>query len=224
VYWLAQSANAVPREQHWMSSAEIAALERMGIPKRRADWRLGRWTAKLAIAAHQHLSPAPEVLATIEVRPATSGAPRAFVEGRPSPFPISLSHSEGMGFCAIVGAGTDVGCDIEKVMPHSRAFVDDYFTAEEREMVRSTPPSRRELFVALIWSGKESALKALECGLRADTRAVTARPAGVALRQGAAWRPLTVRHTGGRVFHGWWREDGGFVWTLLADRRSAEME
>lgn len=218
MYWLAQSANAVPRDQHWMSSAEIAALERLRIPKRRADWRLGRWTAKLAIAAHQHLSPVPEVLAMIELRAATSGAPQAFVEGRPAPFPISLSHSEGMGFCAIAGAGRDIGCDVERVTPHSRAFVDDYFTAEEREMVRRTPAMLHDLLVTLLWSAKESALKALQCGLRADTRSVTAKPAGVALRQGVAWRPLTVRNTGGRVFHGWWREDGDFVWTLLASR------
>jgi len=51
VYWLEQTEADVPAEDDWLSEREAVRLGRMRIPKRRADWRLGRWTAKRALAA-----------------------------------------------------------------------------------------------------------------------------------------------------------------------------
>ena len=71
------------------------------------------------------------------------------------------------------------------------------------------------VLVTLVWSAKESMLKALRTGLRLDTR-------WVAVDQPAAagpgrWRPLTVRHPAtGRAAHGWWRHDAGRVLTMVA--------
>ena len=66
-----------------------------------------------------------------------------------------------------------LGCDLEIVEPRSDAFVADYFTAEEQEVVRQACPADRFALIALIWSAKESALKALQSGLRIDTRSLS---------------------------------------------------
>ncbi len=224
VYWLAQNGGDVPLQEDWLSPSERCVLSRLAVAKRRADWQLGRWTAKLAIAAYHRLSLRPEVLARIEVRAADSGAPEAFLENRRAPFPISLSHSGGVGFCAIGAGGTAIGCDVESVAPRSRGFIEDYFTAEEQEMVWRSPAAGRDFLSTLIWSAKESALKAMHCGLRADTRTVTASPRGLGRRADTEWQALTVRETGGISYDGWWRDDRGCTWTVVTGRQSSEIQ
>jgi 4'-phosphopantetheinyl transferase len=67
----------------------------------------------------------------------------------------------------------------------------------------------------LIWSAKESALKALREGLRLDTRSVV-----VSLLEGTSdsvpWRPLQVRCPDNSIFRGWWRNTNRVLRTLVA--------
>ena len=51
VYWLEQTEANVPEDNTWLSPREVAFADRLRFAKRRADWRLGRWTAKRAGAA-----------------------------------------------------------------------------------------------------------------------------------------------------------------------------
>jgi 4'-phosphopantetheinyl transferase len=220
VNWLAEAEAGVPVENEWLSEGELTALAGLRFPKRRADWRLGRWTAKRAIAAHLKLTgglPSDHRgLAAIEIRPAPSGAPEAFVAGGRADLTLSLSHSDGTAFCVLGSAGASLGCDVEKVVPHSAAFAADYFTTGEQDLVAGSPVDDRDIMLTLLWSAKESALKALQCGLRSDTRDVAVEPAGLPPSNHPAWRPLTASHAGGQVFHGWWRLTGAMVWTLVA--------
>jgi 4'-phosphopantetheinyl transferase len=71
----------------------------------------------------------------------------------------------------------------------------------------------KALIVNLIWSAKESSLKILREGLRRDTRSIRIDPDF--MRREGDWR----RWTGycpetSSVFHGWWRNGEGFVYTL----------
>lgn len=216
VYWLEQAGSDVPGEDGWLSGAERAHLDGLRIPKRRADWRLGRWTAKCALSAYLKLPGGPEVLAAVELRPALSGAPEVFLHGRPAPVSISVSHSCSRGFCAIAPQGAALGCDVEKVEPRSPAFLADYFTPEECRLVARTPTAKRDLALTLLWSAKESALKALHCGLREDTLSVRAAPSGLLEMSAGEWRRLSVEQDGGRMFYGWWRGSRDFVHTILA--------
>ena len=84
VYWLEQSELDVPTADDWLSSNEVVRLNGMRVAKRRADWRLGRWTAKCALAIYLTLPDHPQSLQEIEVRPAPSGAPEAFVSNAES--------------------------------------------------------------------------------------------------------------------------------------------
>ena len=134
-YWLEQAGADLPAENDWLSPRETACLERMRFAKRRDDWRLGRWTAKRALAVWLQVPAQPLVLAKIEIHPAPSGAPKAWFANKPATVSISLSHRAGKAMCAIAPPGVDLGCDLELIEPHSGAFVGDYFTADEQAWV-----------------------------------------------------------------------------------------
>jgi 4'-phosphopantetheinyl transferase len=212
LYWLEQTEADVPADNDWLSPRESLRLETMRFPKRRADWRLGRWTAKCAVAACLPWHAAP---AEIEIRAADCGAPEIFYSNLPSDLRISLSHRDGVACCVVGEASDALGCDLELVEPHSPAFVADYFTPEEQRLVADTCAADRVLLVSLLWSAKESALKALRIGLRADTRSVTVHTPPLPAAGRETWQKLMVSHAGGNL-HGWWRCGGNLVRTLVA--------
>ena len=218
-YWLEQTATDVPAENDWLNASEAVRLNGLRFPKRRADWRLGRWTAKRAVAVCLNLPLDRHTLAGIEIRPAPTGAPEVFLANAPARAGISLSHREGTAVCAVALATAALGCDLEMIEPHSDAFVADYFTAEEQKLVADTPAADRVRLLALLWSAKESMLKALHAGLRLDTRSVIVSPVheDEADEWAAdAWHPLRVSGANGDVFHGWWRHRDDLLRTVVA--------
>ncbi|HEY2291234.1 MAG TPA: 4'-phosphopantetheinyl transferase superfamily protein [Thermoanaerobaculia bacterium] len=210
VGWLTADGPQAPADDGWLSPKERVRLATLQVPARRADWRLGRWTAKHAVAAYLDAG-----FEAVEIRPAADGAPEALLGGEPAPVSLSFSHRAGRAACAVAPAGTALGCDLGLVEPRSAAFVRDYLTAAEQALVRAAPEMDHPLLVNLIWSAKECALKALRAGLRLDTRSVEVRLPEDG--ESAGWRPFAVhaRETG-EDFAGWWRRDGGWVLTLAA--------
>ncbi|MGA7381749.1 MAG: 4'-phosphopantetheinyl transferase superfamily protein [Terriglobales bacterium] len=217
VYWLEQTEADVPEVNNWLSESEAVHLQGLRFAKRRADWRLGRWTAKCALSACLGVPAHPQVFKKIEIRPAPSGAPEVFVANRPAGVTISLSHRDGMAACAVAMSGVEMGCDLEMVEPRSDAFVADYFTSEEQAIVARAPAADRARLLALLWSAKESALKALHEGLRLDTRCVTVSPFAASFDLNG-WSPLQVHYTGGQIFHGWWQQANSILRTVVAAR------
>lgn len=214
VYWLEQIQHDVPPGDDWLSASETACRHALRFSKRRADWTLGRWTAKRAVAAYLNLPAQPLVLARIEIHPTASGAPEAFVDERPAAVTTSLSHRDGRAICALAQFGVELGCDLEVIEQRGDAFLSDYFTAEEQELVSRAPSADRARLVTLLWSAKESTLKALHTGLRLDTRSVIVSPKSSFDVNG--WSPVQARYTGGRIFHGWWRPLDNILRTLVA--------
>jgi len=216
IYWLEQRVNDVPFGDEWLSAYEQSRLVALQFPKRRSDWRLGRWTAKSAAAAYLGMPHEVDTLAEFELRPGISGSPELLLPDGPAPVALSLSHSQGIGLCIVTRAGTAVGCDLESVESRDPAFLTDYFTDSEQELAAQTPAPKRDLLVTLLWSAKESALKAMHCGLRENTRRLHAAPQSLG-SNGGDWQRLAVEHTSGGSFSGWWRESGNLVRTILVD-------
>jgi 4'-phosphopantetheinyl transferase len=213
--WLTQTAADVPEVDDWLSVGERDKLEGMRFPKRRGDWRLGRWTAKQAIRACLEESPA---LSSLEIRAAADGAPEVFWDGRPGSVSISISHSGDRGFCVVGPRDLAIGCDLELVEPREEQFFEDYFTPEETFFTRQARAAERPLAALLIWSAKETALKILREGLRRDTRTVSIQ-ADFPAPEGS-WEPWTGQCLDfPRVFYGWWRSGEGYIYTLASDQR-----
>jgi len=218
VYWLEQREADLPTKNDWLNPNEAVCLNGMRFPKRRAEWRLGRWTAKCALSIYLDVTARPEIFRKMEIRPASSGAPEVFFGGQPASVTISLSHRAGVAACAVATPGVDLGCDLEFVEPRSDSFVADYFTIEEQALVAHASVAERPNAVSLLWSAKESTLKALRAGLRLDTRSVIAIPCATSIGR-TDWSQLRVRHIenpGARVFHGWWQCGDHMVRTVVS--------
>jgi 4'-phosphopantetheinyl transferase len=228
VYWLEQTGASIPTEDDWLSDGEITVQGKQRFAKRRADWRLGRWTAKRALSACLDLPLVPRALREIEVRAAASGAPEAYLFNQPADVTISLSHSFGRAVCAVAFGRVALGCDLEAIEPRSAAFVAGYFDAGEQACIARAHAGSRPCLTTLIWSAKESALKALGAGLRRDTRSVIVGPleeirSGVqelpadAGAQGRNdWESLYIRCIGDADLQGWWMSSSGWVRTVAA--------
>ena len=215
IHYLTQNLTDVPDNDDWLSEKERALLSRLNVPKRRNDWRLGRWTAKRACTFYIPGS-APS-MTEMDVIAAEDGGPDIYIEGRAAPVSISISHSHGRGFCAIAPENLAVGCDLEWMEYEAPGFLDDYLLPVETQFCKEAPEAIRTISRYLIWSAKESCLKVLREGLRRDTRSVRI---DIDFRKTAdfwnTWTGHCVETS--RVFHGWWRYEGGFIYTVASDR------
>ncbi len=216
VYYLEQKHKDVPAENGWLNATELLRLDGLRFQKRREDWRLGRWTAKRLVAAWLCRPDGEEEFRRIEIRPAESGAPEVLVDDELAPLTISLSHRSGVALCALAPHRTEFGCDLEQIEERDGTFLTDYFTAEERKLIGEAPRAERARIATLLWSAKESVLKAMRTGLRLDTRSVVVRPM-IGTDTAIAWRPLRAYYDG-RMFQGCWREEAGLVRTLAGMR------
>lgn len=205
--YLLEAAAAVPADDDWLTAGERRTLERLRVAKRRADWRLGRRALKRAVALALNRPELAADLGRIEVRAAASGAPAVYVDDRPAPCAVSLSHAGGTAFCVVAPPQTSIGCDLERVEPRDDAFVATFFAPSERRLVAAAGAARDRL-ITLVWSAKESAAKAVGEGLRLDVRdlLVDVEPASSweVATEASRWSPLAVRMAE-RRFAGWWR-------------------
>jgi 4'-phosphopantetheinyl transferase len=217
LHWLSQGMADAPGDDGWLSPREGAWIARMRFPKRRTEFRLGRWTAKKALALYLGREASAAALRSIEIDRAPDGAPSPLVDGGPADAYVTMTDRADQAVCLVGPPGTALGCDLELVEPRSDAFVADFLTpAEQRLVAEAGAGDARSLRANLVWCGKESALKVLRTGLRRDTRSVEVLlPAGATID---GWAPLAVLTREGSVFPGWWQRFGSFVLTVAATR------
>jgi 4'-phosphopantetheinyl transferase len=219
VFWSTGRGEELPPETEdasWLAPGERARAQSFG-SRRRRDFRLGRWVAKQALRAWL----GPKVLpGSLEIEPDADGAPRIVSARGAAPCGLSLSHREDLALCVLFPLELCAGCDLELIEPRSDAFLEDFFTPDERVRVAVEAGDRRWLVQNLIWSAKESCLKALHVGLGRDTRGLEVSVPELAAPTVAGWRPVGAvdREAGGQApaFSGWWLEREGFVLTVLA--------
>lgn len=221
--WLAHGEHEVPPGAAWLSPRERAALGGIRYTKRYVEFLTRRWTAKRALARLLARETTPAALAALEIGNHPGGAPFVLVDGRPADIEVSISDRAGWAVCLLGRPGAAhgaLGIDLEIVESRSDAFVEDFFTAAERDTVRALPAgAARDEAANLIWSAKEAALKVLKVGLRADTREVEVDYDTE--RRADGWAPMTVTARRGGVFPGWWRRDGVFLLTIAGTTPSA---
>lgn len=228
-HWLEQTEADVPAGDQWLSPAERLYLAGFSFEKRRSEWRLGRWTAKRAAAWCLNLGVDNRSLEDIEIRPLPSGAPQLFLFEQRAGVSVSLSHRGGHALCVVGLSGATLGCDLELVEVRDPSFVADFFTANERQFLRRAPADEREQLATVVWSAKESALKALQVGLRLSTTCVEvcfperACPWREYSGQDGrvVWSPLSLQCADRLMLSGWWRCAKNVVRTVVFNRAQA---
>ena len=207
------SAAEVPAGDSWLGQRERAVVASLQFPKRRADWRRGRYAAKRAAAGWLGRPSDPPTLARIEVLAGDTGAPQLHCDGE-TPLALSLSHRAGWALAAVAPPDVALGCDLELVEARSEAFLADYLTAHEQALVAAVEPWERAHWASLIWCVKECALKAVHEGLRLDTRSMELRVLRGEAERG--WFPIgACAMSDRRTFEGWWRPHGDLLACVL---------
>ena len=220
VRWLLQAAADVPEGSGWLSDAEALRLAKAPTQKRRDALRLGRFAAKRALLAWlgRELP-----LARLEISAAEDGAPEPRLDGALLPCTLSLSHRDGVALCAVAEDGARLGCDLERIEARAGSFAREWLGQEEYDALLALPAAAHDARVTLLWSAKESALKALRAGLRRDPRDVRVRLEGSPGDHG--WGALVLACAADPaagfpaplVLGGVWRRLGSYVLTLAAD-------
>jgi 4'-phosphopantetheinyl transferase len=214
--WLAHGEHEVRAGMDWLSARERNVLGGIRYTKRYVEFLTRRWAAKRALATVLGRDFASATLSGLEIGNHPGGAPFVQVDGQRAPIEVSISDRAGWAVCLVAPPGETtgpLGIDLEIVEPRSDAFVDDFFTAAERDYVRALPAgTARDEAANLIWSAKEAALKVLKVGLRADTREVEVEIGRTYRSDG--WAALAVTARSGHRFPGWWRRDGVFLLTI----------
>lgn len=214
--WLTRELADVPSHDHWLSEPEREVLAGLRTSKRRADWRLGRWAGKAAIAAWRGCTPE-----AITIAAADDGAPEVRIDGHGAGVSVSLSHRGGRALAVVADPPTVVGCDLEAIEPRSPAFLREWLGSAERELVGSESGRDQEVAANLVWTAKEAASKARRGGLRLNVRQATVELDDLGRCRGA-WRPLRVRWQKDEVDLGWWRADPEWVMALVSDPGAEE--
>lgn len=217
IYWQSQTISNVPGDLDWLSLEEQAVYTQFRFPKRQKEWLSGRYVAKTLLKT---VNSSVESLRFDEmtVRNKPDGAPFIVCGGERLPGSLSLSHRGCMATAAWCDSDKfHIGIDLEVIEEKSKGFIEDYFTESEAAAVLNLPTDMVHLAASLIWSGKEAILKALQIGLRADTRAMEIEvPAFSNLSSGNAWSRMVVNRypevQGGMNL--FWRLTGDYVITL----------
>jgi 4'-phosphopantetheinyl transferase len=210
--WLSRCLAEVPPGEDWLGPAERRALAGLRAERRRSDWRLGRWTAKLAVGMRLSVA-----LERLEILAGGDGAPEVWFDGERAPVSLSLSHRAGRSLAVVADSPTVVGCDLELVERRSGAFLREWLTPAEQRLVASRGEGERVRLANLLWSAKEAAAKLRREGLRLDLRHAVVTPT-LAPGPAGAWRALRVDwRDGPRGTAGWWRSEPGRVMAIAAE-------
>jgi phosphopantetheinyl transferase (holo-ACP synthase) len=190
------STAEIPPGDAWLGPHEREVVTALGFPKRRADWRLGRYAAKRAAAGWLGRPSDPLALAGLEVIADDTGAPRLHCDGA-RPLALSLSHRAGWALAAVAPPEVALGCDLELVEARSEAFRADHLTPQEQALVAAAESRDRAHWASLVWCLKECALR--RCEKACDS--IRARS--------SSWRGAgSPSEAGVPSARGWWRMTG----------------
>ena len=214
---------SLPFEQY-LTPDEIDRLGYLRFPKRRAEWLQGRWTIKYLLR-HSHPPFADLSPRSVQVKNEPEGMP--YFEDvnslNPLAVNISISHRDHYAFCALTpNVDLKIGADIELIESRPPSFLEDFFTPAEYQQGVVYHGRQRDLWFTLVWSLKESMLKALGKGLRLDTRCVEIRDIGDNLPVKACevnnWQIAHLVYEGEpeTLWCAWWRKQDRFVYTMAA--------
>jgi len=198
----------------WLSPEESDQLQNLRFEKRRSEWMMGRMTAKTLLTncldAYRGVA-----LPRITIANRADGSPYVLLDGQRQSLSISLSHRQGMAVAAVCQDVTiRPGIDLEWIEERDASFYEDYFTREENRLLGVFPGGERAQWGTLIWSAKESGLKALGQGLRVDTRFIQVLRIGNVVENG--WRRMDLQTNDHPIqsWQGWWRKLGNHILTL----------
>lgn len=145
-----------------LSAEEHAQLAGLRDDSRRQRFVVGRALCRYVLS---HYAP----IAPHEWRFALGSRGKPFIAAPALSLPLwfNLSHTAGVSVCAVTGAGSDIGIDVERVAPGPGALeiAEQFFPEVEANALRLLPSAQRGEAFASNWALKESFVKARQISL-----------------------------------------------------------
>lgn len=132
-------------EPEFFSADELSTAAEFKLPKRREEWLLSRYALK-QLALHLGIATDP--------RTCVAARPELWVDGSPTTWFVSLSHSEPYAGAAI--AREPVGIDVQVVRPLEERAAHLFLSEQETEQMRGC---RLPDALLHFWCAKEAAWK-----------------------------------------------------------------
>jgi len=224
VFWKIVRQDTLPANQDWLSAQEKDRYQQFRFPKKSQDWLSGRWAAKSLINAIFSESKTYQ-LDEICIKNEASGSPFAEWHGKRLDGSLSISHRGGLAAAAYCpDPDVTIGIDLELIETKSRGFVEDYFTAQEAAAIFNLSEDQQALAASLLWSGREALLKALQLGLRVDTRQIALGCPSFQSRPG--WQALEIIYHPAELNHLtlFWRRVDQTIITMAIKQKYHDVE
>ncbi|WP_017652828.1 4'-phosphopantetheinyl transferase HetI [Fortiea contorta] len=143
-----------------LSSDEMARAQRFHFQEHRQRFIAGRGSLRAILSNYLGIAPG-EVRFDYEPR----GKPILAQKLTKSGLAFNLSHSQGLGLCAV--SDRQVGVDLEYIRPIDdvAALADRFFLPRECEIMRSLSPIQQQEVFFRYWTCKEAYLKATGAGI-----------------------------------------------------------
>ncbi|MBK8491151.1 MAG: 4'-phosphopantetheinyl transferase superfamily protein [Saprospirales bacterium] len=215
VHYSHQTITDLPFHLDWLHPSERHFLESLKFEKRRNDWLLGRWTAKVCMGAFlekKGIDFSPQTLAILR---GSNGAPEMHFEGDIQPCSLSISHRAGHAIAVVATGQVAIGCDLELIEPRSPAFLSDYFLDRELGLLADIPPDQKDIYVNLLWCVKESVMKATGEGMKLHPRKIEVQLE--AREDSGEWNPVFAEVDSlSTRFEGWWKREREMISTFIS--------
>ena len=190
IFWNTQKFDSIPEDLDWLSIPEQNRYLQFRFPKRQKDWLLGRWVAK-NLLSHLLIYSDTFPFRELSILNEDSGAPFVIWKGQRLEGSLSISHRGENAVAAFCfDPEITIGIDLEEIEAKSSGFVEDYFTEPEARMVFALPIEEQALAASLLWSGREAIVKALQIGLRIDTRQIALKLAPLTCHED--WQQIEI--------------------------------
>ncbi|HUR82014.1 MAG TPA: 4'-phosphopantetheinyl transferase superfamily protein [Thermoanaerobaculia bacterium] len=147
--WPAETVSTANRQpptaNHFFTAAELDVATSFKLQKRRDEWLLSRYAAK-ALALELRIANDPLAIAVER--------PVLFVEGQPTPWFVSLSHSAPYAAAAL--SRQPVGIDVQVVREIAEGSSHLFMSDDEADVMKRCAIAHRALH---FWCAKEAAWK-----------------------------------------------------------------
>jgi len=148
------------RWRSWLSGEEGECIQSFGSEQRRRHFLTGRAVARQLLSDQLGVSPA-----AVPLRRAEDGA----VDVEEANWRLSIAHSGNRALA--VAARHPVGGDVERLTPRDPEVARFLLHPDERDLLDTLPYDRNRTLL-LLWTLKESVLKARRTGFRMSPKAL----------------------------------------------------
>lgn len=158
-----------------LTEREIFCWQKIRVPKRKKEWLLGRYTAKLLLQSYLQKDYNNEILLTdVELLSKPNTKPELEIQGKHIVnTDLSLSHTANIAVAAITTKENfKVGVDIEKTRKLDEKVCKYFLSDVELAQIKNNPLEKDRL-ITILWTLKEATLKALRIGLNGSLKGIT---------------------------------------------------